>query len=132
MNEKVVLDTNILVSALWSAQGNPFQIIDYLISGQLIVYYSLAIMREYRQVLTRPRFKFSKAEVERILQMIERHGIEVSVEKSALPLPDESDRIFYDVAKASSAYLITGNTKHYPVAPMIMTPAAFLALFEKS
>ena len=29
-------------------------------------------------------------------------------------MPDESDRIFYDTAKAVNAYLVTGNLKHYP------------------
>ena len=31
------------------------------------------------------------------------------------PMPDEKDRIFYDMAKSCKARLITGNFKHYPV-----------------
>jgi hypothetical protein len=39
---------------------------------------------------------------------------------------DESDRVFYDVAVAGSAMLITGNLKHYPDAPNVIAPADFL------
>jgi hypothetical protein len=41
-------------------------------------------------------------------------------------MPDETDRKFYDTAKAAGAMLITGNTKHYPDEPFILTPAAFI------
>jgi hypothetical protein len=33
---------------------------------------------------------------------------------------------FYDIAKAADAILITGNIKHYPDEPFILTPAAFI------
>jgi len=41
-------------------------------------------------------------------------------------MTDETDRVFYDTAKASGAILITGNIRHYPAMPFIMTPADFL------
>ena len=44
----------------------------------------------------------------------------------SITLPDETDRKFYDTAKASEAVLITGKLKHYPADPLIMLPAAFL------
>jgi len=49
---------------------------------------------------------------------------------SNIPLPDESDRIFYDTAKENGTILITGNTKHYPNEAFIVTPANFLVLLE--
>ena len=39
---------------------------------------------------------------------------------------DEDDRVFYDIAKIAGAYLITGNLKHYPSKPFILTPSVFL------
>jgi predicted nucleic acid-binding protein len=44
-------------------------------------------------------------------------------------MKDETDRKFYDTAKSSSATLITGNMKHYPAEPFIMTPADFIEGF---
>jgi len=40
---------------------------------------------------------------------------------------DETDRIFYDTAKQSGSFLVTGNLKHYPQEIFILTPAEFLA-----
>jgi len=64
------------------------------------------------------------------LRSFNSRGIEINVQKSGIPLPDESDRIFYDVAKISNAYLITGNIKHYPIETWIMAPAAFITLID--
>jgi predicted nucleic acid-binding protein len=41
-------------------------------------------------------------------------------------MPDEEDRKFYNVAKSSGAFLITGNIKHFPPESFIVTPADFL------
>ena len=49
---------------------------------------------------------------------------------STIPLPDESDRIFYDTAKDSGAILVTGNIKHYRDESFIMTPADFMTLLD--
>ena len=46
--------------------------------------------------------------------------------------PDPDDRIFYCVALAAqsdNALLVTGNAKHFPQAPFIITPADFAAQF---
>ena len=47
-------------------------------------------------------------------------------------MPDESDRKFYDAAKFCNAYLLTGNKKHYPKDPLVLSPAEFLVLAERS
>jgi len=45
-------------------------------------------------------------------------------------MSDESDRVFYDTAKTIGAILVTGNIKHYPDEPLIMTPAVFMKKLE--
>jgi hypothetical protein len=50
----------------------------------------------------------------------------VDVEVSKIALPDESDRKFYDVAKATNSLLISGNLKHFPKEPLIMSPVEYL------
>ena len=59
----------------------------------------------------------------------EKQQAKVWVEKN-IPMPDESDRIFYDTDKQSGSILITGNTKHFPDEPFIMTPAEFMRMME--
>jgi putative PIN family toxin of toxin-antitoxin system len=124
---RVVLDTNIIVSALWSPHGNPAKILAMLPGGYITPYYDFGIMCEYKAVLTRPKFKFSGETTDAILEMIERRGYFVTVPPSSVAFADESDRKFYDVARFSGATLITGNTRHYPNEPFILSPSGFLA-----
>ena len=49
---------------------------------------------------------------------------------SNTPLPDETDRKFYDLAKEVGAILITGNRKHYPDEEFIMTPSEFVDFID--
>ena len=124
---KVVLDTNILVSALWNPSGKPAKIIALVPLGKIIPCYNTPIMEEYLNVLRRARLKFSGSKTDGILFEIARHGVSIVVEASTTALPDESDRKFYDVANFCEAF-ITGNTKHYPKNSYIVTPSEFLEL----
>ena len=43
------------------------------------------------------------------------------------------DAVFYEVALSKDdAYLITGNTKHFPHTPIVVTPAEMLEILERS
>jgi len=127
---KVTIDTNVIVSALMSPGGNPYKILDWVTDEKLKLCYSQEILDEYIDVLSRPHFKFSSQERDNFIQGVQRFGLSVQPLPSYIPLPDEDDRCFYDVAKLSEAILITGNIKHYPVEPFIVTPSEFVALFE--
>jgi len=123
---KVVMDTNVLVSAFWKKPSNAGQIIDMVVTRQLIPCYNAKILLEYLDVLNRPKFKFSSSDVNNLLELIKIEGISVIAQQSTIPFVDESDRKFYDIATACGAYLITGNLKHYPNKPFILTPGQFL------
>jgi len=126
---KVVLDTNILVSALL-ANGAPAVIVDMVADGKLIPIYNDLIISEYWDVLQRPKFNFPSIQVSRLVSNVVRVGIVVEVnEPSVIPMTDEDDRVFYDTAKASGAFLITGNIKHYPRESFIAGPSAFLKMY---
>jgi len=122
----IVLDTNVLVSALLVAESFPAQVITLARNRSVQTRYSDAILAEYRTVLSRSKFNFQEEDIQKIINGIIRSGIPVNASLSTVPMPDESDRKFYDVAKDSGAMLITGNTKHYPDEQFILTPAAFV------
>ncbi len=124
---KVVLDTNILVSAFWSKSGKSAQILRMFIDDKLLLIYSRDILAEYKTVLNRPAFQFSRVKIGETINLIRKYGILVEPLESGLSFSDESDRKFYDAAKAYGATLITGNQKHYPPSPFIQTAAEFLA-----
>ena len=127
---KVVIDTNIVISAAISPFGNPANILDMILDGEIQMYYSDGIMNEYIDVLSRPRLQIAANLQFYIIKGLTRMGICINQTVSTFPLPDESDRIFYDTAKDSGAVLITGNTKHYPTESFIMTPSDFMAMLQ--
>ena len=126
---KVVLDTNVIVSAILTPKGTAAKAVGLVSSGTLIPCYDLRILDEYQTVLLRAKFSFDKALIFQFLTLIQDVGLKVISEPSAIDLHDESDRKFYDTAKVTSAYLVTGNTKHFPKEDWILTPAEIVRLF---
>lgn len=122
----VVLDTNILVSSLWSRNGAPARVVSMILTGQLIPCYDYRILTEYRQVLSRPRFNFSDGEIDSLLEWIETSGRSIVADPINDPFIDESDKKFYEVAKFCGAILIAGNLKHFPNDPQVMNVSSFL------
>jgi len=130
MTHTAVIDTNVLVSSCISTQGKSAEIMNLFYTGKLQVFYSSEIFAEYKRVLAYKRLNIDEKIQSNIIGALEVGGTLIKPPKSSIPLPDESDRTFYDTAKASGAVLITGNIKHYPVknskSPFIVTPAEFL------
>jgi len=116
---RVVIDTNVLVSAMLSPRGNAAAILGMAADGLLTPIYCQKILDEYEDVLARPHFGFSRTLIGEALDMFSLFGVPVDPQKSDFPMVDESDRVFYDAAVAGAAELITGNLKHYPVKPFI-------------
>ena len=128
----IVLDTNVLVSALWSANSKPAMILNYVLSGRYIPCHDFRIIEEYNCVLHRPKFGFSNWEIEYLLEPILKNGISV-IPKALpeVPFTDKSDRKFLEVAKFCGAYLITGNIKYYPADPCVITVSDFYEQYCK-
>ena len=126
-----VIDTNVLVSALLSYHDDAatVQVIDRLFDGDVIPVYSSAILSEYREVLYRPKFHFSAETVDLFLSAIEKFGLLVEPTATGAILPDMKDLSFYEVVmekREDDAYLVTGNIKHFPKEPFIVTAREFL------
>lgn len=125
-----VIDTNVLVSALWSRNGAPARLLSLVISGAIIPCYDYRILTEYREVLKRPKFGFTASEVNSLLDWIADNGRCVLAEPLSTEFTDEADKKFYEVAKACGAKLITGNTKHFPHDGLVMTVTEFLERYN--
>src|ERR1700730_18352348 len=128
---RVVLDTNILVSALLQPQGLPAQTFLTTVGGtaaQLCV--SGDIYAEYEEVLRRPRFNRPEAVIEHTLRAIRQNGFWVKPSKKLYACSDPDDDIFLECAQAARAhYLVTGNLKHFPAKwanTQIVTARQFL------
>jgi putative PIN family toxin of toxin-antitoxin system len=127
---RIVLDTNVLISALLNPNGHPASIINLILSDELILLFDNRIMDEYRQVLSREKFNFDAALYEPLLDYISDNGIFVVAQPFKSPHVDKDDAAFYEVALSAQAdWLITGNTKHFPKEKLIITPACFIDKF---
>ncbi len=122
----VVIDTNILVSALWSKSSNPARLMYLVFEGTLKPCYDYRILEEYQEVLKRPKFKFSELDIQNLLEGIKSLGMSVIAEPVSVSFEDEEDKKFYEVAKFCNAKLITGNLKHFPKDSNIMSVSEFL------
>ena len=73
----IVLDTNVLVSALWSSDSKPGYIVNAVIAGRFTACYDYRILDEYERVLRRAKFGFLPWEVDYLLEPIVRGGLSV-------------------------------------------------------
>jgi putative PIN family toxin of toxin-antitoxin system len=128
---RVVLDTNILVSALLQPQGVPARTFLISLAGttaQLCV--SGDIYAEYEEVIRRAKFNRTEAVIEAALRAIRQHGFWVKPSEKVHACSDADDDIFLECAQAARAhYLVTGNLKHFPAKwadAQIVTPRQFL------
>ncbi|GHV85879.1 hypothetical protein AGMMS50230_14870 [Spirochaetia bacterium] len=130
---RVVLDTNVIISAFIKSRSNPADILQMVLERKLSLCFNPAILSEYEGVTGRPKFAsiIDHDKVRRFIDLLQKIGISHTPSPSTGIMPDKDDRIFYDTAKETGAYLITGNTKHYPSEFFIINPADFLALINK-
>ena len=129
---KVVLNTNVLLSGLLKPYGKPAAILRLVLSGALQVAYDGRILSEYRTVLLREKFHFSREMVDALLEQIEAEGFFVIARPLKKHLPDPDDEPFLEVALSGKVdALITGNKRHYPASASkgvaVLTPTEFLA-----
>jgi putative PIN family toxin of toxin-antitoxin system len=126
----LVLDTNVLVSALLSPLGAPGRVLDLLLRGDVRLAFDDRILDEYRSVLARPKFGFEPRLIDDLLTLIIATGVGVSAPVLSFELPDSDDLMFLEAATAADATLVTGNLKHYPVGDQvkvrIQSPAAYI------
>ena len=134
---KIVLDTNVVVSGLLQARGNPAQVLALVLSGAIQICHEKRILAEYAEVLARPRFKFDPRRVRAVLNKIGTDCLALDASgESNLNLPDPDDEPFLAVALAASAdFLVTGNLADYPPGKrrgcVVVSPAAFMTEWQR-
>ena len=130
MKYYVVFDTNVLVSAALKKDSVPGQAVQLAFDGPIIPVLNEEIEREYREVLSRPKFHLTDDIIADILSQFQEQGIYVDADPLDIDLPDPKDLVFYEVVmeekKEHDAFLVTGNIKHFPEKPFIVTPRELL------
>ena len=127
-----VIDTNVLVSALLPHQGvtNPSVVLGAIMNERIIPVFNSEILGEYLEVLTQEKFHFQRTSVETVVNHIKQIGLELDRTRSWEGVfPDPKDIVFYEVTLSKDdAYLVTGNIKHFPKKPFVVTPAEMVEI----
>jgi uncharacterized protein len=133
---RVVVDTNVLVSALLRPGSVPARALAQLTERGALFLHDARIVAEYRAVLERPKFRaIDAAGRERLLGALLAAPPVAHVPAWTGPLLDPDDRMFVEVALAGHAdALVTGNLRDYPsdLGFEVLPPASLLAALEAS
>ena len=125
----VVIDTNVIVSAFLAFNRQtsaPYFVVSAAFAGIITPVLTTSIMKEYREVLTRKKFGFDPKMIETFLLELKTQSVFINPSTTRKKLPDPKDKCFYDAAvvyEAIGGLLVTGNVKHFPDCPFVVTPA---------
>jgi len=112
---RVVLDTNVIVSAYLNEEGQPFRILKLALSGIVRLYASEPILAEYQELLKRKSFPLDARRATLLLQRIRRASTVVKPAVKLNQTSDPDDNIFLECAQTAKAhYLVTGNINISP------------------
>jgi putative PIN family toxin of toxin-antitoxin system len=136
---RVVLDTNVVVSARLVREGPSAAILELALLEKITMFVSPAVMAEYRRVLFEPRFRLfrlSSRTIHRTLAGISRVSRMVTPTETLRVSEDETDNRIYECAsKGKARFIITGNVAHFPRPyrfSRIVTPRRFLEIWNQS
>ncbi len=126
MKYYAVIDTNVLVSAMLKWNSIPGNVMELVFDGPIVPVLNEQIVKEYREVLARPKFHLTEEIICDVVDNIRSKGIYADAKRLDIEMPDPKDRVFYEVVmekrKTDEAYLVTGNIRHFPVKPFVVTP----------
>jgi len=128
-----VIDTNVLVSAFITKNqdSSTAKVWSAILNGNIVPMYSDEIVEEYKDVLHRKKFDIPEQLIKDALNHIMMNGVRGERVLSDEFFPDPKDVVFYEVAMSKDdAYLVTGNTKHFPKKPIVVTPTEMLEILR--
>lgn len=103
--------------------------------GRIKPVLSSAIVDEYTEVLSRDKYQFDQNDARQMIDAIVAQAVFLDPQPSGETFADETDRVFYEVALAGqddATRLVTGNLRHYPITPIVVTPAQMVAILEST
>ena len=133
MSLDAVIDTNIIVSSFITKNPSSAtrRVINSMLSGKIKPLYNEEILDEYFDVLNRSKFHLSEIRIHELLNFFKQYGIDSSRFPYDGEMPDEDDRVFYEVCLSKEdSFLVTGNLKHFPKEPQVITAAEMMEILD--
>ena len=126
-----VLDTNGLVSAMitHNSDSATVKVLEQVVKGRIVPLFNDEILLEYQEVLNRDKFNLREDDILNMLDLIIDNGCWAGRRATDFPFTDADDIVFFEVAMSKEgSFLVTGNTKHFPKVPTVVTPAEMLEI----
>ena len=102
-----------------------------MFNGTIKPVFNDEIIAEYTDVLHRPKFRMRDEDINLIINYIKKYGIPSDRVPYDGNMPDEKDRPFYEVSlSVEDSFLVTGNLKHFPVTPKVVTPSQIIEIIS--
>lgn len=128
-----VIDTNVIVSAYITKNltAATSKVWEAVLQGRITPIYNDEIINEYNEVLRRKKFDIPEHLIKWAIDRVLMNGIRGERIPSQEHFPDPKDVVFYEVTLSKEdAYLVTGNKKHFPQTPIVVTPAEMLEILN--
>lgn len=131
---RVVLDTNVLISALAFPGSKPDQILSRIRRGEIDLFISSFILSELDRVL-REKFRLTKKEAQDRVNAVSNiaHLVEPTERIQVVTAKDDDNRILECAIEAQADFLVTGDKEHLlPLGSLrdtrIISPSEFVNL----
>ncbi len=128
-----VIDTNIFVSSFITKNylASTRRVVNSFFEGRIKLLYNEEILEEYSKVLHRPKFHLADVDIAELIHFIRTHGIDSDRFPYDGDMSDEDDRVFYEVSLSmDDSFLVTGNLKHFPHTPKVVTAAEMMEILD--
>ena len=139
MKKRVVIDTNVFISAILIKFGNPRKIFEKLLNGEFILIESEELLAELRDVLIRPKFNFITADEKEhfIKNLLSLCKIIEPKQKLDIIKNDPDDNVVLETAVQGNADYIISGDEHLLILKefkgiKIISPKEFLDLLDHS
>ena len=126
-----VFDTNVLVSAMitHNSDSATVKVLEQVVKGRIVPLFNDEILLEYQEVLNRDNFNLREDDILNMLDLIIDNGCWAGRRTTDFPYLDADDIVFFEVSMSKEGtFLVTGNTKHFPKVPTVVTPAEMLEI----
>jgi putative PIN family toxin of toxin-antitoxin system len=110
---RVVVDTNVWVSALLNRHGYPAQVLSALQAGRFTALVSNPLLSELAEVLSRPRiarkYGVTQTDGEELATLVRERGVEVTVTGSLRLCRDPDDDVILETALLGGADVVVSR-----------------------
>ena len=130
-----VIDTNVVVSSLIKKDSFPGKIIKYISDSIIVPLVNSEILSEYEKVLHRESFNFLGCDIEETIKLLKEESLKIEGIDVIEEFTDKTDIVFFQVTMDArtqdmDAYLVTGNSRHFPNRPFVITPKEMVEIIE--